>query len=63
MPTFATKKLSTGANGQKEDAAASFVRAGLIEHGSVLVTGRLAAHAAQRLALSGSATRDSGCGH
>ena len=24
MPTFATKKLSTGANGQKEDAASFF---------------------------------------
>ena len=31
MLNFATKTLSTGANGQKEDAAPPFVRAELIE--------------------------------
>ena len=35
--TFAIKELSTGANGQKEDAASFFVRAALIERSSVSV--------------------------
>ena len=35
--TFAIKELSTGANGQKEDAASFFVRAALIELSSVSV--------------------------
>ena len=41
MLTFATKKLSTGANGQKEDAAQAsfFVRAVLIELSCAAVTG------------------------